>query len=42
MKNLSKVRLHSDNTQDIYAIFANVGNKDRINGTDTISRVTLN
>ena len=41
MKNLSKLRLHSDNNQDVYVVFANTGNKDRINGTDTISRVTL-
>ncbi|WP_308779960.1 discoidin domain-containing protein [uncultured Clostridium sp.] len=41
MKNLSKLRLHTDNKQDIYVVFANTGNKTRINGTDTISRVTL-
>ncbi|MEG1287334.1 MAG: discoidin domain-containing protein, partial [Clostridium sp.] len=41
MKNLSKVRTHSDGKQDIYAIFSNVGNNVKVEGTDAISRVTL-
>lgn len=41
MKNLSKLRVHSDNKQDIYAVFTNIGDKIRINGTDTLARITL-
>ncbi|MDZ5038334.1 hypothetical protein, partial [Clostridium perfringens] len=41
MKNLSKLRMHSDNNQDIYVVFANTGENIRLNGTDTLARVTL-
>lgn len=41
MKNLSKLRLHSDNTQDMYAVFTNIGDNIRLNGTDTLARITL-
>ncbi|WP_322546109.1 hypothetical protein, partial [Clostridium perfringens] len=41
MKNLSKLRMHSDNNQDIYVVFANTGENSRLNGTDTLARVTL-
>lgn len=41
MKNLSKVRAHSDGTQNIYAVFANVGDSIKIKGTDSVARITL-
>ena len=41
MENLSKLRLHSDNNQDIYVMFVNKGNKDRIDGTKTLATITL-
>ena len=41
MKNLSKLRVHSDKTQDIYTVFTNIGDNVRLNGTDTLARVTL-
>lgn len=41
MKNLSKLRLHSNNKQDIYTVFTNIGNEIRINGTDTLATITL-
>ena len=41
MKNLSKVRVHSDNSQDIYTVFSNIGNNTKIEGTDSIARITL-
>lgn len=41
MDNLSKVRLHSDGTQDIYTVFTNVGNGMKLKGTDSVARITL-
>ena len=41
MENLSKLRLHSDNSQDVYVVFTNTGDKVRVNGTDTLARITL-
>ncbi|MBX7328194.1 discoidin domain-containing protein [Clostridium chauvoei] len=41
MSNLSKLRLHSDNSQHIYVTFTNVGDNVKVSGTETIARVTL-
>ena len=41
MRNLSKARVHTDGTQDIYVNFVNVGNKTKLFGTDSIARITL-
>ena len=41
MMNLSKTRLHSNGEEDLYVIFTNIGNKSRVNGTDTVARITL-
>lgn len=41
MKNLSKVRVHTDNTQHAYVNFTNIGDNVKVSGTDTIARVTL-
>ena len=41
MKNFSKIRLHSDNSQDLYTVFTNIGENVRLNGTDTLATITL-
>lgn len=41
MKNFSKIRLHSDNSQDLYTVFTNIGDNVRLNGTDTLATITL-
>ena len=41
MKNLSKVRVHTDGSQDIYTVFTNVGDSIKVKGTDSVARVTL-
>ena len=41
MENLSKVRKHSDGSQDIYTVFTNVGNAMKLKGTDSVARITL-
>ncbi|EOU1691500.1 discoidin domain-containing protein [Clostridium perfringens] len=41
MKNLSKARVHTDNTQHVYVNFTNIGDNVKVNGTDTIARITL-
>lgn len=41
MRNLSKNRVHTDGTQDVYVTFTNIGNNVRVDGTDTIARVEL-
>lgn len=41
MRNLSKIRMHSNNKQDLYVVFTNVGDNIKVNGTETIARITL-
>ncbi|WP_322413309.1 hypothetical protein, partial [Clostridium perfringens] len=41
MKNFSKIRVHSDNSQDLYTVFTNIGDNVRLNGTDTLATITL-
>ena len=41
MKNLSKLRIHNNGKQDLYVVFTNVGDNVRVNGTDTVARITL-
>ena len=41
MKDLSKIRVHSNNKQDLYVTFTNMGENARVNGTDTIARLTV-
>ncbi len=41
MKNLSKARVHTDNTQHVYVNFTNIGDNVKVNVTDTIARITL-
>ncbi|MGL4992458.1 MAG: TIM-barrel domain-containing protein [Sarcina sp.] len=41
MKNLSKVRAHSDGNQDLYVTFANVGEAPKVKGTGTLATVKL-
>lgn len=41
MKNLSKVRVHTDGSQDIYTVFTNIGDSIKVKGTDSVARITL-
>lgn len=41
MKNYSKVRTHSDNISENIVLFSNVGDKELINGTGAIAKVTF-
>ncbi|MDU1687116.1 MAG: discoidin domain-containing protein, partial [Clostridium perfringens] len=34
-------RVHTDNTQHVYVNFTNIGDNVKVNGTDTIARITL-